>query len=200
MLTVVLATSNPGKVREIKKILALKGLNLLCLADLHQKIGIVENGKTFKENAIKKATAVSKRTGLIALADDSGLCVNALNKKPGIRSARFVAPPATPKRLCKKLLRVMKNVPDGKRTAYFVCAVAIARPGKKIKTIEGKVRGSVICQLKGRRGFGYDPVFVPCGSHKTFAQISTAQKNKISHRGIAFRKTRKHLSSILRGR
>ena len=94
----------------------------------------------------------------------------------------------------------MKNVPDNKRGAYFVCAVAIAQPGRKIKIIEGKVKGRIIKQLKGTCGFGYDSVFVPRGSKKTFGQISTARKNRISHRGIAFRKTRKYLASILRGR
>ncbi|MFA5097181.1 MAG: RdgB/HAM1 family non-canonical purine NTP pyrophosphatase [Candidatus Margulisiibacteriota bacterium] len=196
-MQIVLATSNKDKVREIGKILDIKGLKIASLSDFPKKIKVSENGRTFKENAVKKARAVEKELGLVSIADDSGLCVNALNKKPGVRSARFVAPPATPKRLCEKLLRVMKGFPEGKRTACFVCAVAIARPGKKIKTIEGKVKGSIICQLKGKRGFGYDPVFVPFGTHKTFAQISTAQKNRISHRGIAFRRTRKYLLSIL---
>ena len=196
-MQIVLATSNKDKVREIGKILDIKGLKIASLSDFPKKIKVSENGRTFKENAVKKARAVEKELGLVSIADDSGLCVNALNKKPGVRSARFVAPPATPKRLCEKLLRVMKGFPEGKRTAYFVCAVAIARPGKKIKTIEGKVKGSIICQLKGKRGFGYDPVFVPFGTHKTFAQISTAQKKRISNRGIDFRRTRKYLLSIL---
>lgn len=197
---IVLATSNQDKVREIKKILNLKTIEILSLADFSQKIKIIEDRRTFKENAVKKAKAVLKKFGLTAIADDSGLCVDALHKRPGVKSARFVRPPATSQKLCKKLLRVMKNVPDNKRGAYFVCAVAIAQPGRKIKSIEGKVKGSIIKQLKGTCGFGYDSVFVPCGSKKTFAQISTAQKNRISHRGIAFRKTRAYLTSILRGR
>jgi XTP/dITP diphosphohydrolase len=199
-MKIVLATSNQDKVREIKKILKIKGVHILSLADFPEKIRIVENGRTFKENATKKSSAVSKKLGFIAIADDSGLCVDALNKRPGIRSARFVQPPVTSQKLCEKLLKVMKNVRDNKRDAYFICAVAISIPGKKIKVIEGKIKGSIIRQLKGTCGFGYDSVFVPCGLTKTFAQISTAQKNKISHRGIAFRKTRKYLASILRGR
>lgn len=196
-MQIVLATSNKDKVREIRKILNIKGLKIASLSDFPQKIKVSENGRTFKENAVKKAKAVEKELGLVSIADDSGLCVDALHRRPGVRSARFVRPPVTSKRLCEKLLKVMKDVPDNKRTAYFITVVAIARPGRKIRTIEGKVRGRIIRQLKGTCGFGYDSVFVPCGSTRTFAQISTAQKNRVSHRGIAFRKTRKYLLSIL---
>ena len=170
------------------------------LNDNDKKIRVTENGRTFKENAVKKAKAVLKKFGFTAIADDSGLCVDALHKRPGVKSARFVRPPITPEKLCKKLLRVMNNVPDKKRSAYFVCAVAIAGPEGKIKIIEGKIKGMIIKQIKGTCGFGYDSVFVPCGYNKTFAQMSIAQKNKISHRGIAFRKTRKYLVSSLPGK
>ena len=197
-IKIVLATSNQGKVREIKKILDIKGIKILSLADFSERIRITENGRTFKENAVKKARAAQKKFGLAAIADDSGLCVDALHKKPGVRSARFARPPVTSEKLCKKLLRVMKDIPDKKRTAFFVCAVAVAGPGGRIKIIEGKVKGTIIRQLKGTRGFGYDSVFVPRGYEKTFARMPIAQKNKISHRGIAFRRTREYLSSILR--
>ncbi|MFA5104115.1 MAG: RdgB/HAM1 family non-canonical purine NTP pyrophosphatase [Candidatus Margulisiibacteriota bacterium] len=190
---ILLATSNKHKVGEIKKILNIKGLKLLSLLDLPGKFSVKESGKTFMENAVKKARSAAKRFRMPCLSDDSGLHVNALSGMPGVRSARFVKPPVTPERLCKKLLFKMKDVPAEKRGARFVCCVAFAYPSGKTYTVEGDCPGSIGFAMKGSCGFGYDPVFIPKGMDKTFAQISGKQKNLLSHRGKAFRKMRKCL-------
>ncbi len=187
-MKLVVATYNPGKAKEIKKLLNIKGLQLVCLSDIPQKIKIVENGKTFEANAVKKAAAVSKALGLPAVADDSGLCVDALGGRPGVRSARYVNPPVTPDRLCKKLLKEISGVPSPKRKARFVCCVAVSVPGQKIRTVRGECKGRIAAAMAGEGGFGYDPVFIPSGHKETFAQMPLKQKNALSHRGKAFKK------------
>ncbi len=193
-MKIILATHNEHKIKEIRKILKNKGLKILSLTDFSQKIRFIENGKTFEENAIIKAKKVAKELNMTAVADDSGLCVDALNGKPGVKSARFVRPPATNTKLCHKLLKVMKGFPHGKRSAHFVCAVAIAWPDGKIRAVEGIVSGDIIDEMKGSCGFGYDSVFVPSGFDITFAQMTQRQKNSLSHRGRAFKKAKKLLS------
>lgn len=185
-MVIVLATGNKNKVSEIRHI-------------LNQKIEsfsypVKENGKTFEENAVKKASFAAKKTGQIAIADDSGLEVKCLNGKPGVRSARFAGPNPTSQKLCKKLLRVMANCKD--RRARFVCVIAIADPNGKIKTLQGICKGKIIDKMLGQNGFGYDPVFVPQGYKKTFAQMKPAMKNRLSHRGRALKKLRVSLKKI----
>lgn len=184
MKKILLATNNPHKVKEIKDILKIKGLKILSLLDFNEKFNVKENGKTFKENAVKKARVAAKKFGLISVADDSGLCVKALNARPGVRSARYVRPPVTSQRLCAKLLKEMEGKPN--RRAFFVCSVAISFPDGKVKTVEGRCYGRISEIIKGSKGFGYDPVFIPDGYSKTFAEVSRSQKNKLSHRGRAF--------------
>lgn len=193
-MEIILATNNPHKVREIKRILKIKGLRILSLADFPQKFKIRENGRTFAENAKKKAKVISNKLKMAAIADDSGLCVAALRGAPGVRSARFVKPPVTADRLCKKLLKVMKNVPGTKRKAVFVCCVAIAHPGGKVRIVEGKCSGRIAEEMRGAGGFGYDPVFIPDGFKRTFAQMTGEQKNRLSHRGRAFAKVKSLLT------
>lgn len=171
---IVVATSNKHKLREIQQILKLSAVS--C------KLKVKEDQPTFEGNAIKKAKAALKKTGQISMADDSGLEVKCLGGKPGVRSARF----AKPDQLCQKLLRVMRQR-SGKRSAKFVCVIAIAYPNGKIKTVKGICKGKIIHEMKGNKGFGYDPVFVPSGYKKTFAEMSSRTKNRLSHRARALR-------------
>ncbi|MFA4844504.1 MAG: RdgB/HAM1 family non-canonical purine NTP pyrophosphatase [Candidatus Margulisiibacteriota bacterium] len=179
---IVVATANRHKLREITQILKLRVTS-------HES-RVTENGKTFEANAIKKVKALKLKPGQIGIADDSGLMVNCLGGKPGVKSARFATPP-TPANLCAKLLRVTKNCPD--RGAKFVCVIAIAYPSGKIRTVKGVCRGRITREMQGKHGFGYDPVFRPCGYKKTFAEMSAVEKNRISHRGRALRKLREIL-------
>jgi XTP/dITP diphosphohydrolase len=172
------ATGNKHKLREIRHILGAKVRGL--------KTRVKEDKKTFEENAIKKAKSIRLKKGQIAIADDSGLMVNCLAGRPGVRSARFASPP-TPENLCRKLLRVMRGR-GAKRGASFVCVIAVVFPSGKVKTVKGVCRGRIIREMRGKGGFGYDPVFRPCGYKKTFAEMKPAMKNRISHRGRALRK------------
>jgi len=190
---ILLATNNEHKVREIKKLLNIKGLKLFSLSDFPGGFSVKEDGDTFEENALKKALSAARKFNIPCLSDDSGLCVTALSGKPGVKSARFVRPPVTAQRLCEKLLLEMKHVPAGKRGAKFVCCVALAYPSGKAVTMEGICSGTIGFEMKGSKGFGYDPVFIPKGMNKTFAQISGKQKNMLSHRGKAFRKIKKEI-------
>lgn len=191
---ILLATNNRHKVSEIKKILRLKGLKVLCLKDVRGKLSVKEDGATFAQNAAKKARAAAKKFGITAVSDDSGLCVNALKGLPGVRSARFVKPPVTPKRLCEKLLKKMIAVPESRRKAFFACYVAVADPSGRCTTVSGVCAGSIAREMKGERGFGYDAVFIPSGFSRTFAQMTSMQKNRLSHRGKAFAKLKQVLS------
>jgi len=176
---IIVATTNEHKLREIRHILRLPVASW--------PLSVKENGKTFEENALKKARAIKLKPGQIAIADDSGLMVNCLNGKPGVRSARFANPP-TPGNLCNKLLRVMRNLECGMRGAKFVCAIAVAYPNGKTRVVKGVCHGRIVSEMRGDHGFGYDPVFRPCGYKKTFAQMSPAFKNRISHRARALKK------------
>jgi len=176
---ILVATSNKHKLREIRHI--LKSPVVGC------SLPVKENGITFEANAIKKAKAVAKKYGETAIADDSGLMVDCLGGRPGVKSARFATPP-TPENLCGKLLKVMRETGCGVRGAKFVCVIAIAYPSGKVKTVKGICPGKIIHEMRGSHGFGYDPVFVPTGYKKTFAEMSPSMKNRISHRGRALNK------------
>ncbi len=181
-MKLLVATTNKHKLKEIRHILgiSIQGAGLK----------VKEDGKTFEENAIKKARAVATRFKEIAIADDSGLMVNCLKGKPGVRSARFASPP-TPKNLCSKLLRVMSKCQA--RGAKFVCVIALAHPSGKVKIFKGIIRGRIVSKMRGSHGFGYDPIFKPCGYQKTFAEMSPAFKNRISHRARALKMLKSHL-------
>lgn len=196
-MKIILATNNKHKVSEIKKILKLRGLEILSLLDFPRKFVPRENGRTFEENAFKKARATAKRYGMMAVADDSGLCVKALHGRPGVDSATYVKPPVTAVRLCEKILKVMKNVPHSKRGAKFITVVAIVEPGGKALKAIGSCPGSIIDEMRGSCGFGYDSVFIPKGHKQTFAEMSLSKKNAISHRGSAFRKARHLIKSLM---
>ena len=191
----VLATRNRGKVAEIRELLEGFGIELLSLEDFPDVPEVAEDGETFEANARKKAGVVARCTGLPALADDSGLEVDALDKAPGVRSARFAGDHATYAQNNEKLLRLMKEVPSGKRTAHFRCVLALASPDGTVQTLEDTCEGRIIEQPQGENGFGYDPLFFFPELGKTFAQISRSEKGKISHRGRALRKLKEVLAT-----
>ena len=187
-MKLVLATKNSGKVIEFERILlelGAKNLEVIGL-DKFPEIGdIEETGATFEENALLKARTICKLTGLPALADDSGICVDALGGAPGLYSARYSGKGDAANN--QKLLHELRDVPDEKRGAYFICVAAFVRPDGFEKTMEGRFYGSILHQPIGDGGFGYDPLFKPKGMELSSAQLSAAQKDAISHRGIAMR-------------
>ena len=189
LLRILLATNNPHKVEEISAMLEAVGMpaRVLSLLDFHHLQLPEESGATLEENAILKAQAAAEHTGLIAIADDSGLEVEALGGAPGVHSKRFAGETATDPQRYGKLLELMKDVPEGKRQARFRCCIAIASPGAEPVVVEGIVPGRIAFCPAGQHGFGYDPVFLPEGMDITMAQLPMAEKNKISHRSRALR-------------
>ncbi len=191
MHKIVLATSNPHKVEEINAI--TKGLGVEFVLP-PKRFNPIENGTTFEENALIKAKEANKLTGLPALADDSGLCVYSLNGEPGIYSCRYAD---TPKGRITKLLKELKGVPVEKRGAKFVCAmVLLDKNGDVLFSDVGECFGKIGFETKGTKGFGYDPVFIVDGKNLTMAELSSEEKNKISHRAIALNKLIKFLSNL----
>ncbi len=189
-MRVVLATSNPGKVREAEAILSASGVEIVTMPVW---LGEVENGVTYLENARLKATATLRMVHAPVLAEDAGLEVDALNGLPGLRSARFARAGASGAENNEKLLRLMKDVPEGKRTARFrAVAVLIYTSGAEIVG-EGVLEGSIADGPRGDNGFGYDPVFIPEGEVRTAAEMPDAEKNRISHRSRALHELLKKL-------
>ena len=183
----VLATRNLGKVRELTEMLNdCRGLEVLSLVEFPDAPEVIEDGKTYEENAIKKATQIAEYTGLPTLADDSGLEVDALSGAPGIHSARYAGEGASNTERIQKLLNALKDVPDPRRTAHFQCTVAIVEPGGQSRVAVSVCDGRIIREPRGAHGFGYDPVFVPSGYDQTFAELGDEVKNRISHRAKAF--------------
>lgn len=185
----VLATRNDHKVDELRSILAAAGVEvpLVGLSGFPDVPDVVEDGLTFEANALKKARAVSAATGLPAVADDSGLCVDALNGMPGVFSARWAGRHGDDDANLDLVLSQLADVPDPHRGASFVCAAALALPAGEERVVEGRVVGRLLHARRGSGGFGYDPIFLPAGHDRTTAEITAAEKNAISHRGEAFR-------------
>lgn len=182
----VVASHNAGKIAEIKTLLAPLKIEVQSAAEL--RLGDVEEtGTTFEENAKIKANALSLMCGLPCLADDSGLCVDALDGRPGVYSARY-APNRDFKEGMKMLLDEMEKSGSDNRKAHFSCCLALACPNQKTKVFEGRVDGSISKKPKGNNGFGYDPIFIPEGFEQTFAELGDDVKNKISHRRRALEK------------
>jgi len=197
MTGLVVATKNKKKLKEIKIILKGLKLKISSLSDYSGIPRIIENGKTFRENAVKKAVKVAKATGRLALGEDSGLCVEALNGAPGIYSARFSGKDKSDVKNNLKLLSLLKGLPLSKRKAHYVCAVALADKHGLIGVVEGKCSGIIGLELKGRHGFGYDPLFVIPKFKKTFGQLNERIKHKMSHRYHALEKTRNILNKYI---
>ncbi len=187
-MEIVLATRNKKKIEEIRRITAGLPITVLSLSDYPHCPETVEDRDSFEGNATKKAVEVCQCTGKPALADDSGLEVDALGGAPGVYSARYAGEGATDVKNNEKLLAQLKTIPPDKRTAQFVCCMALAVPGGEMKTFFGTARGSIGAEPKGKTGFGYDPVFLPEGSDRTFAEMSGEEKDRLSHRGKALEK------------
>jgi XTP/dITP diphosphohydrolase len=196
MLELVVATKNKKKLKEIRGILKVPGLKLSSLADYSKRPRIIENGKSFKENAVKKAVKAASFYGKLALGEDSGLCVKALGGAPGIYSARFSGRDKSDAKNNARLLKVLKGVPCRRRGAYYVCAVALADKDGLIAVVEGKCSGVIGFELKGTQGFGYDPLFVIPKYKKSFAQLGERIKHKMSHRFRALKKIDKVLQDF----
>jgi XTP/dITP diphosphohydrolase len=189
----VIATNNRGKLREFESLLAGSGFELRTPADLGHELEVAETGSSFAENARLKALAAARVTGELALADDSGLEVDALAGRPGIFSARYAGGDTTADRIaeeeqCRIVLRELAGVPDERRTARFRCVIAIATPAGDVQYAEGVFEGRIGYEPRGEHGFGYDPIFVVAGRDVTSAELPPEEKNAISHRGHAARK------------
>jgi XTP/dITP diphosphohydrolase len=192
----LLATTNKGKIEEIKKILQLdQSIKIYFPADIGLSgLQVEEHGKTFKENALIKAKAYAKHSGFVSLADDSGLEVEALDGAPGVESARYAGLGAGDKAIVDKLLKELKSVPIEKRRARFFCIVCVYDPlSDESIFAEGECTGHIAFEAKGSNGFGYDPIFIPDTYELTMAQLSPEIKNSISHRGRALRSLKEKL-------
>lgn len=187
MKKLIFATGNENKMKEIRMILADCGYEILSMKEAGIQADIVEDGKTFEENAIIKAEAIRKMTNCLVLADDSGLEVDYLDKAPGIYSARFMGEDTSYRIKNKAIIDKLAGVPDEKRTARFVCAIAAAFPDGKTITRRGTIEGIIGYEERGENGFGYDPIFFLPKYGKSTAELSPEEKNTISHRGNALR-------------
>lgn len=205
-IRIVLATRNEHKVDEVRRILAeaeqdtTAAIDVIPATQFPDAPEVVEDGSTFAANAALKAVALAEFTGLPAIADDSGLCVDALNGMPGIFSARWSGRQGDPGRDLANLELVLAqtaDVPDSRRGASFHCAVALALPDGQVRVVEGRVDGRLIREPRGQQGFGYDPIFIADGSDRTTAQLAPAEKDAISHRGRAIRALLPVLQDVL---
>jgi XTP/dITP diphosphohydrolase len=190
MKKLIFATGNENKMKEIRMILADCGYEILSMKEAGIDVDIVEDGKTFEENATIKATAISKLAGCLVLADDSGLEVDAMDKAPGIYSARWQGEDTPYSIKNRKIIDNLKDVPEEKRTARFVCAIAAAFPDGRVVTRRGTIEGLIAHEPAGENGFGYDPIFYVPEFKKTTAELSPEEKNKVSHRGKALQMIR----------
>lgn len=181
----LLATRNRHKKQELVQMLAGLNIEVLTLNDLAPMPEIEEDGMTFEENASKKARMTAISSGLICLADDSGLEVDALNGQPGVFSARFAGPEADDRKNNEKLLHLLSEVEESRRSARFVCVIAVSDPSGNTRCVRGICPGKIGIEPHGEGGFGYDPLFIPDGFEVTFAELSSVQKNRVSHRGRA---------------
>lgn len=187
MTRLLLATRNAGKLAELRRILADHDLEVVGLADVPAFPEVPETGATFEQNAMAKARDAAAATGLAAVADDSGLTVDALNGMPGVLSARWAGLHGDDAANLRLVLDQLVDVPDERRGATFVCAAALVIPGGDEEVVRGEWRGSLVRAPRGANGFGYDPVFVPDGERRTSAELEPAEKDAASHRGRALR-------------
>ncbi|MEU8363411.1 RdgB/HAM1 family non-canonical purine NTP pyrophosphatase [Nonomuraea sp. NPDC048882] len=184
-MRIVLATRNTGKIAELRRILS--GFDVVGLEEFPSIGEVAETGVTFEENALLKAHAVAKGSGLPAVADDSGLCVDVLNGMPGVFSARWAGNHGDDRANLDLLLAQISDVPAERLSAHFACAAALALPSGEYRVVEGTLPGRLVMTPRGSNGFGYDPIFVPDGDERTTAEMTAEEKDAISHRGRAFR-------------
>jgi XTP/dITP diphosphohydrolase len=195
--TVVLATRNQEKVAELRRILAPYDIDLLGLDAFDDVPDVAETGETFIDNARLKAHAVSRATGQLAIADDSGLTVDALNQMPGVLSARWAGRHGDDAANLTLVLAQIADVPDERRGAAFVCAAVAATPDGREIVVEARLDGTLTRKPRGSNGFGFDPIFVPLGELRTTAEMPPAEKDAISHRGKAFRALAPQLAELI---
>ena len=197
-MKMILATKNKGKIKEFKALVQGLPIELLSLEDIPDLPEVEEDGCSFQENALKKACAIAKYTGLTAIADDSGLEVDALNGAPGIHSARYAGDKATDQENIQKLLTALKSVPFEKRTARFRCVIVVCTHTNKTITAEGTCEGIIATEPHGSHGFGYDPVFLIDRMGYTMAEVEPEIKNRISHRANTISKLKEILPAFLK--
>ncbi len=195
MKEAIIATHNPGKVKEFKEILEPRGYDVKSLAEIGFTEEIEETGHTFEENAILKAEAVAKAVNKMVIADDSGLSIDNLGGRPGVYSARYAGEQKDDQANIEKVLSELKGIEKEQRTARFRCALAVSIPGEETKTVEGHVEGYIAEEPRGEYGFGYDPIFIVKDKDKTMAELTSDEKNKISHRADALKKLSKLLKA-----
>ncbi|HYK74850.1 MAG TPA: XTP/dITP diphosphatase [Pseudoneobacillus sp.] len=196
MREIVIATKNKGKAKEFDRLFSKHGFAVKTLLDFPEIKDIDETGETFEENAKLKAEAVAHQLGHPVIADDSGLIVDALDGQPGIYSARYAGLEKSDEANMDKVLTELQDVPDEKRTARFYCALAIAIPGKQTYTVFGTCEGKILFERRGTNGFGYDPIFFVLEKGLAMAELSSDEKNTISHRAKALEKLEKELDVI----
>lgn len=194
----LIATRNRGKLAELQTLLRPLGVEVLSLNHVPAVPEVIEDGNTFEDNARKKARETCLATGLATVADDSGLCVDALAGAPGVYSARYAGPDASDADNNRKLLKALRDTPEAARGAHFMSVVALCVPdeaGQEIVTFTGSVSGRILSAARGAGGFGYDPLFVPTGEHRAMAELTPSEKHAISHRGRAMRHLLTHLQA-----
>lgn len=194
---IIVATKNKKKLQEIRDILRGEKIRIVSLAVLSRMPRIIENGKTFRENAAKKAVTIARFTKKLTLGEDSGLCVDALAGMPGVYSSRFAGKNKSDAQNNLKLLKLLEGKPLKQRRAYYVCAVALADKDGLVGVVEGKCYGRIGTELKGNRGFGYDPLFVIVKYGKTFAELGEGIKHKMSHRFRGLCKAKKIIQKYI---
>jgi len=191
--TLLIATRNPKKAEELRRILKDTGIVIRSLEDFPDCPEVTEDGETFLENAAKKAITAARHTGLITMADDSGLVVDALGGRPGVYSARYAGEGADDQSNNRKLIAELAPFNNNERRARFVCVIALASREGLIATFEGTVEGTIAKGPRGDKGFGYDPLFIPEGLDKTFGELDGSVKDSISHRGMALNRLKGYL-------
>lgn len=195
--TIIIATKNEGKAKEFHGLFQKYGYDTKTLLDFPEIADVPETGKTFEENAYQKASAISEQLDTIVLADDSGLEVDALNGAPGIYSARYAGEHGNDKKNNMKLLEELKDVAEEDRTANFHCSLVLVGPEREPLAVEGKVYGYILEEPRGEHGFGYDPLFYVPKLEKTLAELTSEEKNQISHRANAIKALEEHLDDWL---
>ncbi|MBI4744723.1 MAG: RdgB/HAM1 family non-canonical purine NTP pyrophosphatase [Actinobacteria bacterium] len=197
MIEIIIASKNEGKIKEIKNILNLPNINFLTYKDFEKWPEVDENGNSFEENALIKAKALVEAFNKAALADDSGLEVDVLGGLPGIKSARYAGEEGLAEKNNAKLLKELSSYSFDERTARFKCCIVFTDSKNRVIVSEGVCEGHIALEMAGSGGFGYDPLFIPLGHNKTFAEIPLLKKNAISHRGIALLKMKNLLKDYI---
>ncbi|RLQ98019.1 XTP/dITP diphosphatase [Falsibacillus albus] len=194
---VIIATKNKGKAKEFVSMFSPYGIEVKTLLDIPNAPDVEETGTTFKENAILKAETISGEMNTIVIADDSGLAIDALEGRPGVYSARYAGEEKNDEANMDKVLMELKDIPGEDRTARFHCALAVAVPGEETITVEGTCDGHILFERQGTNGFGYDPIFFVKEQGKSMAELSSSEKNKISHRAKALQQLKDRIDTII---